>query len=209
MNISVNIGKQNKIHILLDGEYSFTVDAEYWYSSPYYSVKNIDDEEELAAFYEAVGSRAAFIAGLRLLSYHDHSEKEMISKLCLKGYKKEYSLNAVEKLCEFGYIDDERYAENLADKLLRSKGMSIRGIKSELICRGISREIADNVTEKLDFDPILRIIELLNTKYSRNLSDEKGIKKTVASLQRLGYGWSDIKSALRSVEAETEDFDDV
>ena len=209
MNISVNVGKQNKIHILLDGEYAFTVDAEYWYSSPYYSVKNIDDDEELAAFYEAVGSRAAFIAGLRILSYHDHSEKEMNHKLCQKGYKKEYAVNAVEKLCEYGYVNDERYAENLADKLLRTKGMSARGIKSELICKGISREIADNVIEGLDFDPILRIIELLNTKYSRSLSDEKGIKKTVASLQRLGYGWSDIKSALRSVEAETEDFIDV
>lgn len=209
MKIFVNTGKQNKIHILLDGEYTFTVDAEYWYGSPYCSVKNNDDEEELAAFYEAVGSRAAFIAGLRILSYHDQSEKEMVIKLCQKGYKNEYAVNAVEKLCEYGYVNDERYAENLAEKLIRTKGMSIRGIKSELVRKGISREIADNVIESLDFDPILRIIELLNTKYSRYLNDEKGIKKTVAALQRLGYGWSDIKSALRCVEAETEDFIDV
>ena len=209
MNISVNTGKQNKIHILLDGEYAFTVDAEYWYSSPYYSVKSIDDEEESAAFLEAVGSRCAFIAGLRILSYSDHSEREMISKLCQKGHKKEYAVKAVEKLCGYGYINDERFALNLAEKLLRTKGMSLRGVKSELIHKGISGEIADNVIESLDFDPILRIIELLNTKYSRNLSDEKGIKKTVAALQRLGYGWSDIRSALRSVEAGTEDFDDV
>lgn len=209
MNISVNVGKQNKIHILLDGEYAFTVDAEYWYSSPYYSKKSIDDEEESAAFMEAVGSRCAFIAGLRILSYSDHSEREMISKLCQKGHKKEYAVLAVEKLCEYGYINDERFASNLAERLMRTKGMSVRAVKSELIHKGISREIADNVLETLDFDPILRIIELLNTKYSRNLSDEKGIKKTVAALQRLGYGWSDIKSALRCVEAETEDFYDV
>ncbi len=209
MNISFNTGKQNKIHILIDGEYAFTVDAEYWYSSPYYSAKSIDNEEESAAFLEAVGSRCAFIAGLRILSYSDHSEREMINKLCQKGHKKEYAVSAVEKLCEYGYINDERYAANLAERLIRSKGTSIRGIKSELIHKGISREIADNVIETLDFDPILRIIELLNTKYSRNLSDEKGIKKTVAALQRLGYGWSDIKSALRRVEAGTEDFDDV
>ena len=209
MNISFNSGKQNKIHILIDGEYTFTVDAEYWYSSPYYSVKSIDNEEESAAFLEAVGSRCAFIAGLRLLSYSDYSEREMINKLCRKGHKKEYAVLAVEKLCDYGYLNDERYAANLAERLMKSKGMSVRAIKSELIHKGISREIADNVLETLDFDPILRIIELLNTKYSRNLSDEKGIKKTVAALQRLGYGWSDIKSALRRVEAGTEDFDDV
>lgn len=209
MKISINVGKQNKIHILCDGKYSFTVDAEYWYSSPFYSVKEINDEEELAAFYEAVGSRCAFIAGLRLLSYHDQSEREMINKLIQKGHNREYAVIAAEKLREYGYINDERYAENLAERLMRTKGMSSKGIKSELIMRGISREIADNVTETLDNDPILRIIELLNTKYARYLSDEKGIRKTVASLQRLGYGWSEIKTALRSVESETEDFDDV
>ena len=41
------------------------------------------------------------------------------------------------------------------------------------------------------------------------MSDEKGVKRTIATLQRLGYGWSDIKSALRQAELETEDFDDV
>lgn len=209
MKIETNIGKQNKIHILCDGEYKFTVDAEYWFSCPYHGTKNIDDEEELAAFFGAVGSRCAFIAGLRLLSYRDHSEKELVNKLVQKGHKKEYCESACEKLKEYGYINDERYAENFAASLLERKGMSVRGIKSELLRKGISKETADNITEKLDIDQILRIIDLLNTKYSRSLSDEKGIKRTVASLQRLGYSWSDIKSALRQTEAETEDFGDV
>ena len=209
MKISINRGKQNKIHVLCDGEYTYTVDAEYWFSSPYYGKSNIEDEEELAAFFEAVGSRCAFISGLRLLSYRDHSEKELVNKLVQKGHKKEYCESACEKLKEYGYINDERYAENFAASLLERKGMSVRGIKSELLHKGISKETADNITEKLDIDPILRIIDLLNTKFSRSLSDEKGIKRTVAALQRLGYNWSDIKSALRQTEAETEDFGDV
>ena len=91
MKISVSKGKQNKIHISCDGEYMFTVDAEYWFSSPYHGKNNIEDEEELTAFFEAVGSRCAFIAGLRLLSYRDHSRKELITKLCQKGHKREYA----------------------------------------------------------------------------------------------------------------------
>ncbi len=209
MKITANRGKQNKIHILCDGEYSFTVDAEYWYSCPYYGVESIENEEELSAFFEAVGSRSAFIAGLRLLSYRDHSEKEITEKLAQKGHNAAHAKKAAEKLKEYGYINDERYAQNLAESLIERKGMSVRGIKSELFRKGISREIADIVAEGLDIDPILRIIDLLNTKYARYLSDEKGIKKTVASLQRLGYKWSDINSALRQVEVETEDFGDV
>ena len=209
MKITANSGKQNKIHILCDGEYSFTVDAEYWFSSPYKSVENIDDEAELAAFLEAVGSRCAFLAGLRLLSYHDQSKRELVGKLVRKGHKSEYALLAADRLEELGYIDDERYAQSLAESLLERKGMSVRGVKSALIQKGISREIADKVCESLDFDPILRIIDLLNGKYSRSLSDEKGIKRTVAALQRLGYRWSDINSALRRIEVETEDFENV
>lgn len=209
MKLSYSYGKQNKVHISCDGEYAFTVDAEYWLSSPYYGVESIEDEEELAAFYEAVGSRCAFIGGLRLLSYRDYCEKEMIVKLTQKGHKREYAENAVARLAELGYINDYRYAEALAASLLERKGMSVKSIGFELSRKGISREIADNITESLDFDPILRIIELLKSKYARNLSDEKGIKKTVAALQRLGYGWSDINCALRQLEVETEVESDV
>ena len=209
MKISINQGKQNKIHVLCDDEYMFTVDAEYWFSSPYHGVSNIEDEEELAAFFEAVGSRYAFISGLRLLSYRDHSRKELINKLCQKGHKNEYAEKACETLEYYGYINDERYAENLVQSLVERKGMSVRGVKNELFQKGISREIADNVVESLDFDPVLRIIDLINTKYSRCLSDEKGMKRMVSALQRLGYRWSDINSALRQIEIETEDFGDV
>lgn len=208
MKITAEKGKQNKIHIHCDGEYSFTVDAEYWFSSPYCTIKDIDDEE-LAAFYDAVGSRSAFIAGLRLLSYRDHSEKEMVQKLVQKGHRKEYALNAVEKLKEYRYIDDERVAEIYAKDLFERKGMSINGIVAELCRKGISREIAVNAAEKLDNDPILRIIDLIDKKYHRYLNDEKGVKKTVAALQRLGYRWSDINSALRQYQIETEDYGDV
>ena len=209
MKITVNHGKQNKIHVLCDDEYMFTVDAEYWFSSPYHGINIIEDEEELAAFFEAVGSRCAFIAALRLLSYRDHSEKELINKLCMKGHKRNYAENACESLKKYGYINDERYAQSLAESLIERKGMSIRGVKTELYHKGISREIADNIVESLDNDPVLRIIDLINTKYSRCLSDEKGMRRMFSSLQRLGYRWSDIKSALRQIEIETEDFGDV
>ena len=209
MKISADKGKQNKIHIYCDGEYTFTVDAEYWFSSPYHGRESIENDEELTAFFEAVGSRCAFIAGLHLLSYRDHSAKELINKLVQKGHKREYSENAVEKLKEYGYVNDERYARFLAESLSERKGMSTRAIRSEMLQKGISSEIADNITESLDFDPILRIIDLLKTKYSRKISDEKGIKRTVASLQRLGYRWSDISAAFRRLEIETEDIDDV
>lgn len=209
MKISVSKGKQNKVHISCDGEYTFTVDAEYWYSCPYYGKENIDNDEELTAFFEAVGSRCAFIAGLRFLSYRDHSSKELVTKLVRKGHKRESAESAVVKLSEYGYVNDERYAHSLAESLTERKGMNINAVRSELLRKGISKDIADNVVESLDIDPVLRIIDLLNTKFARKTADEKGVKRTVAALQRLGYRWSDINAAFRKLEIETEDYDDV
>ena len=47
MKISVCKGKQNKIHVSCDGEYMFTVDAEYWFSSPYHGRENIEKDEQV------------------------------------------------------------------------------------------------------------------------------------------------------------------
>ena len=209
MKISYSTGKQNKIHISCDGEYRFTVDSEYWFSTPYCSLNEIEDEQELAEFLLSVGSRCALLGWLRILAYSDNSRKELISKLIRKGHKKEYAENAADKLEEYGYLDDERYAANLVEKLSSQKGMSPKRVRSELIFKGISSETADFALEGLDFDPVLRIIDLLNSKYSRSLSDEKGRRKTVSALQRLGYSWSDINAAFKRAELETEDFDDV
>lgn len=205
MKISFSQGRQNKIHISVDDEYKFTVDAEYWYTCPWCRVKEITDSEECEKFSKEIGSRYAFISGLRLLSYSDNSRKELKLKLLNKGHKAEYVESALDNLEEYGYINDKRFAENKADYLIRRKHMSKNGIRTELLRRGVSRDTVNQVVEELELDPVDDIIMLLSTKYKRYLNDEKGRRKTVAGLQRLGYGWSDIKTALNRYSPDMED----
>lgn len=205
MEISYSQGKQNKIHVSVDGEYMFTVDAEYWYTCPYCRVKEITDSAECDKFFTEIGSRYAFISGLRLLSYSDNSRKELKLKLLNKGHKPQYVERALDNLEEYGYINDVRFARNKADFLIRRKHMSKNGIKSELLRHGISSDVIGEVLEELELDPVEDIAALLSTKYKRYLNDEKGMRKTVAGLQRLGYGWSDIKTALDRYSPDTED----
>ena len=205
MKISFKQGNMNKIHISVDGEYKFTVDAEYWYTSPYCRIKEITDDEECENFLLDVGSRYAFISGLRALSYSAKSRKELRMKLIMKGHSAACAENALDKLEELGYINDYQYAQDTAKKLIQTKHMSKQGIKNELYKRGINKETADEVLSQLEIDPIEEIRVLLNGNYSRYLNDEKGRKKTVASLQRLGYSWSDIKTALEKVTQDSED----
>ena len=48
----------------------------------------------------------------------------------------------------------------------------------------------------LDIDAKESIISVIERKYSRKISDEKGRRNVIAALQRMGYSYSDIKSAL-------------
>ncbi|MEG1845614.1 MAG: regulatory protein RecX [Oscillospiraceae bacterium] len=198
MILSIKSGRANKIHIYIDDEYKLTVDRDYWFSEKWRNKKEISDEE-LTELTAAVNSRRAFNAGLDLLSRRSHGKIELVKKLSVK-HTKEAALAAVERIEELGLINDERFAELYADELYRRKGFSVSRIKRELILKGIDREIAENVAETLDKDDINRIIILLQTKYSRYLSDEKGIKRATNALIRLGYNYYDIKKAFHETE---------
>ena len=115
---------------------------------------------------------------------------------------------AVERLEEMGYVNDERYARNLAQELYERRGMGKKRIEQELRQRGISRETASECAEELDGDDVERIKNLLETKFAGKFSDEKGRRRTFNALTRLGYGYSDIRSAMRAMDEEYEDTDD-
>ena len=107
-----------------------------------------------------------------------------------------------------GYVNDERYAHTLAQELYERRGMGKKRIEQELRQRGISRETASECAEELDGDDVERIKNLLETKFAGKFFDEKGRRRTFNALTRLGYGHSDIRSAMRSVDEEYEDTDD-
>ena len=206
MKLSVRPGKLDKIHIFLDEEYAMTVDNTFWFSSEWYNKTEIDSEE-LAALQTAVSSRRAFNAAVDLLSRRAHASEELYKKLRPK-FGDEPARAAVEKAKSLYLLDDEAFAEQLAEELYERKHFAPRRILSELLRRGANREIAQNAVESLDKDDKNRIIVLLQGKYSASLQDEKGKRRAVNALLRMGYSYGDIKAALAEVNSETEEFFD-
>ncbi len=204
MKLSIKEGKANKIHIYVDEEYRATVDSDYWYSEKYRNYKEINDEE-LTELLGAVSFRRAYNKGLDLLSRRPHGTRELVKKLCEKGYEKESAEKACDRLLELGLLNDEEFARILANELYERKGYGVKRIKQELAFRGIDREIAENAIESLDIDTQTRIILVIEKKYKGKINDEKGRKRAIDGLLRLGYSYSDIKSALNSVEEFDED----
>jgi regulatory protein len=133
---------------------------------------------------------------LKFLSYRDHSGGELLQKLG-KYYDDKTCRKALSWVIELGYVNDEIYAEKLSALLIETKHYGLRKTRYEMKLKGLSEEIIDTALEKYDYDEILEIIiSIIERKYSDNLADWQGIKKTTDALARRGYDYDDIKAAI-------------
>ena len=61
----------------------------------------------------------------------------------------------------------------------------------------MSKDLFDEILEETEIDPREHIRAVIEKKYIKVISDEKGKRRCVAALQRMGYGYSDINCVLR------------
>lgn len=196
-----NLQKKRKYltSVYIDFEYAVDLDTRVLEENRIMQNTEIDDDK-LRYLISQSEHRRAKEKALWLISFRDHSSKELHDKL-RKDYSEEVATDTVERMFELRLLDDESYARRLA-KDLCSKHQSPSNIRQKLIQKGIDRETAESIVEELDIDPVEEICALIEKKYSSKLSDEKDLRRTVAALQRAGYKWSDIKSGLSRFEED-------
>lgn len=161
----------------------------------------INDEQLEQLQFDSQVTRATSKA-MWLLSRREYSKKEMIIRLKKDGFLKEAVDTAVFTLAQAGVIDDERFAYNYAYSLKEGRHLGKRAIITELIMKGVDREIAQNVAEEFCDDEVSACAEIIRIKYSAFNEDEKINRRMFAALQRKGYNYNTIKLAMDLVEQE-------
>ncbi|MBQ8176708.1 MAG: regulatory protein RecX [Oscillospiraceae bacterium] len=154
-------------------------------------------EEAVEEIAEANEYRKARERALYLLDGRDYSFRELYDKLTA-NYSEDISLRVCKYLAELRLINDRRYAELRARELFEIKRVGMFKAKMELRRRGISDEIIAEVIEPYaDEDEIFaRLEELVEKKYERYLTSEKGVNKVKSALLRQGYGYDEIRAVL-------------
>lgn len=139
--------------------------------------------------------RKARERALYLLDYKDYSYIQLYEKLEVT-YPQDICLDVLSKLVELGIVNDNRYAKNLAERLILVKKYgSYRAIR-ELTLKGIDKDLAEEVVSYYDDTQLERLEDLINSKYSRYLVDDKGLNKVKNALVRLGYSYDLINQVL-------------
>lgn len=105
----------------------------------------------------------------------------------------EFSEQIIARLIEKGYLDDRKFAEWYVENRFVKKGISGKRLKMELIKKGISSDIIDEVLDlRNDEEEILKIIAKKRAKYD----DEKLINYLV----RQGFSFQLVKELVLTYE---------
>ena len=142
----------------------------------------------------------------RALWYLDRSsltEKALRERL-MRSFVPGVVDRVIERLIDYGFINDEDYARRYCESCMRSN-ISKRETVQKLYLKGIPIDLAKSTVEEYTWDMVAQIKALLQKKYSSKLNDEQSIKKVFAALLRKGFGYGDIKDALKEYSTEIEE----
>ena len=144
-----------------------------------------------------------------LLGGRDYGRNELVEKL-KNNYSEKTAVTVAELMCEYEYVDDDRYAEKLAKLYItvRHYGKS----KAAMMMRQklLDPETIETALARYTSEDIVgEITDILRKKYYDRLflsgiEGKKEMQKVIAALARRGYGYNDIKSALYIIREEAE-----
>ncbi len=168
-----------------------------------YSLVNgeIDDEKFKRAVKESM-EKIAFNVAVKYASSKLKTEKQIRDYLYKKEFKKATILPVIEKLKEYGVIDDKIYMESY---IKSNPNFSKNKLKQKLIMSGISKDLIDDKLNDLeDEDSCLTNAK----KFLKNkIMDQKTREKLIRRLTYLGYSWDSINSVLKTLNFDEENFD--
>ena len=156
-------------------------------------------EERFDEISHAAEVASAYKKGLFLLGYGACSEKKLKFKLRTKGFNESISAEAVELITTAGLIDEPSDAIREVERCL-NKLWGRKRIIAQLYTKGFSKEALDKAILTLDeVDFVENCKKLIIKEHKAQLAAARDdiaiMSKMCASLQRMGYSFSEIREA--------------
>jgi regulatory protein len=109
---------------------------------------------------------------MKLLALREHSQRELINKLLVKGYPRNVIENIVEQLAEQGWQNDQRFAESYTRRRVM-KGYGPIRIQYELQQIGVEDFCINAVMKEAEKN----WSEILKELYLRKYCDDKSLTR--------------------------------
>ncbi|GAB6128273.1 hypothetical protein JCM17204_08640 [Blautia stercoris] len=190
---------KQKYRIFLDGQSAFAV---YKGELSRYHLEEgaVLPPEVYEELVNRVLKKRATLRAMHILERTDKTEAQLRRKLEESEYPKEAVESAIAYVTSYGYLDDRRYAEHYIEWKKQGKGKA--RLKMELVQKGISREIIEEVLESTDFGETREMIRqiILKKRKTDIPMNEKEKQRLYGFLMRKGFSSSDILAVMREEE---------
>ena len=201
-SLSLCVNNKSRSNISLDGVFFCSLDNLIVLK---YSLKEGDKitEEKLALSQEENEYSTAFDKALNYIARYKKTKKQTIEYLTKKGYLYSLAIKVVNKLQEYGYIDDSDYAQSFARQNSKNKGKML--IQMQLRAKGIDKNTAESAVNELeDETPIATQIA---QKYMRNKQiTRENLAKCYRYLLSKGFSFESAKNAISSIKDTEDDY---
>ena len=193
--------EKSKVKVYIDDTYAFLL---YRKDIEAFGLKADTDISE--AVYERILTdtvyRRAKQKALSILKFMDRTEQELRNKLSDAGYTNEIIDRTISYVMEYGYLDNERFASAFVRNRMKVKSRLV--IKTELLQKGISKDLAERILEEeyekdeMGEDAELAAIRKAVAKKTKSIEDLSmdDKRKLMASLYRKGFEIGKIKQVI-------------
>ena len=201
--ITAQVKDKTRCNIYIDGRFCCGLTMETVVKNRL-KVGKIVSAEELSVMQLESEKNTAFDKALTFLSATRKTEKEIRLHLSKKGYLPAVIDYAVEKLREYGFINDEEYAEAYTESASKKKGGRL--IRMELKNKGLSEEAIENALSELDEGQELETAKGILEKYMRGKTADKAtLQKAYRHLMSKGFDYDTAKAAIDAYGGMDED----
>jgi regulatory protein len=144
---------------------------------------------------------------VKALAIRAHSTGELREKLIRKAERKADVDDAIARLREYGYLNDNRFAENFAGVKLENQGLGKTRVLRDLRERKVSGAVAERTVARVysQVDEMELIASFIRRKVRTKaplpeaLEDPKELASVYRKLVRAGFSPSNVIRALKSV----------
>ena len=190
--ISPAVKTEGRYNVFVDNEFSFSLDETQLVTLGLKKGDAIDELQLLVLKNESDFGKN-YIRAVDLISRRLRSEREIRDYARRKQWTEDNTERVIDRLCERGYLNDERFAESFVRSRANTRNFSATRMKVELQKKGVKPDIITNIlAESDDYDEMAALRKMIAKKINK-YDDER---KLVAYLARQGFKYDDIKSAL-------------
>lgn len=199
---------KRRVMVLREGEEAVTVGRKTAREAGW-QVDTDVSEAQLQAFLREVEGPSALDRALYYLGAKARSRREVELFLQSRAYEQPAIDYALEKLQDYGYVDDEALSRELVRRGAEAGRLGRRALSVKLRQRGLDKEQAQAALEEAysseeEAGNAQELAASLWYKYRNEENPLKRRQKVSQALARKGYGWDSIQSALRRLGEEDE-----